>query len=165
MAATLPGNKGLELDYSGLLWEPGVASRGLFSGGARPVFSRWSGQGEASLGCGHQQRSRGLVVPGGGEAADCWPGLRLGSLFHISRPPTWTPTGLTDLHIFCDSGHFPFLTAIVIGLLHYRLSLLIVCFYGNCCLLGDNFSYLPSHRFPQFFSDPLRFLGRTSLHL
>lgn len=147
MAATLPGNKGLELDFYGLLWQPGVASRGLVSGGAGPVFRRWSRQGEARLGCGHQQRSRGLVVPGGGEAADCWPGLRLGSLFHTPRPPTWTPSGLplssADMHIFCDSGHFTFLTAIVIGLLHYRPYLVIVCFYRNCCLLGDNFSYLP----------------------
>lgn len=125
MAATLPGNKGLELDYYRLLWLPGKASRGLISGEADPVFSRWSRQGDPSLGGGHQQRCRGLVVPGGGEAADCWPGLRLGSLFHTPRLSTWTPTGLppssADLHISRNAGHFTFLTAIVIGLLHYRL--------------------------------------------
>lgn len=52
MAATLPGNKGVELDYYRLLWQLGVFSRGLVSGGAGRVLSGWSTQGDPSLGGG-----------------------------------------------------------------------------------------------------------------
>lgn len=74
---------------------------------------------------GYQQKSPGLVVPDEDEAADCWRGLRLGSPFHTPRPSAWNPTGLphgsAELRISCDSGHFTFLTATVVGLLSYRL--------------------------------------------
>lgn len=126
MAATLPGNKGWNLTTIGCYgnW---ACSPGAWSLAGPAEYSAGGPHREipALVVVGYQQKSPGLVVPDEDEAADCWRGLRLDSPFHTPRPSAWNPIGLplssAELHISCDSGHFTFLTATVVGLLSYRL--------------------------------------------